>query len=685
MIKMENNKWQPHEDFIEYLLNLPEKFIWVDKLPQVGLTTSLGKVCLRKGLTFAHFAPTNRIIDDTLGKRIMEGKPFGRIGSNEYMCTKSYKNEFFGFHHSGGCTRCLYFYDSTEQGCGYRSVIDNPYPAYGLTYSKFRILTYVDPFAEAFFEGRLSPEKLAKLDEEEIYKLDHSMAYFRWSIKKILFEKSDIILLDEFARLIAFQPPGFFVSDLSNAVREINVRLTYKIKNKVRQGKTEEAEYYKEVSDMLNEFSEGIREVSIDKSKGYGVYKNEHILDLILAGEIGSTSLKALNELRKAAMKTLGLKEGDKDIIKIMQNVMISMTYPELWVINKVKKDTDDIEPYAFSNVIHPFYDVLKPYLENYKGKIIATGMMLPAFETLPWKMVTMPDFNNTEAMHLVVCDTKKLWFRRKEYCTEEECAKFENWSEHKEKTKDLILNMKKKFKNLNVIVFAFNRDVYKELNSWKKEIIEKEPLAEGILIEKSYCFTYYRSELGSGVNLSSYPIKFYLGAADTPQDAYSESELLYGLPQDEMRHMEIADTFMNTLGRGKDPEGKLPSISFGIGARKEDVLDLIPKDKQEHYNIVSAYTEGTIYDACNIFADYWFIHKIRGNKFSLDDLPKIVDIFKAATEKRFTTIRQIQGRWSNKLDKPNADEIRRLCRYLPANNFEFDGRTIRNKGFFKE
>lgn len=223
-------------------------------------------------------------------------------------------------------------------------------------------------------------------------------------------------------------------------------------------------------------------------------------------------------------------------------------------------------------------------------------------------------------------------------------------------------------------------------MESWKKEIIEKEPLAEHILIEKAYCFTYFRSELGSGVNLSNYPIKFYLGAADTPQEAYSESKLLYGLPQAQMRHLEMADTFMNALGRGKDPEGKLPSISFVIGARKQDVLDLIPKDKQDYYNIVSAYTEGTIYDVCNIFADYWFINKIWGKEFSLNDLPKIVDIFRIAMSKPFTTIRQIQSNWSKKPDKPNASEIRRLCRYLPKNNFEFDGRnTIRNKGLFKE
>ncbi len=57
------------------------------------------------------------------------------------------------------------------------------------------------------------------------------------------------------------------------------------------------------------------------------------------------------------------------------------------------------------------------------------------------------------------------------------------------------------------------------------------------------------------------------------------------------------------------------------------------------------------------------------------------VDIFKAAAERPFTTIRQIQSRWCNKPDKPTAEDIRRLCRYLPKNNFEFDGRAIRNKG----
>ncbi len=145
---MENNKWKPHEDFAECeIINSEYKYTWVDKPPQVGLSTSLGRVCLRKRLRLAHFAPTNRIIYDTLGKKIMDGMPFGRIGDNQYMCPKSHKNVFFGFNRSGGCPICSYFFDSSEQGCGYRSIIDNEYPAYGLTYEKFRVLTYINPIA----------------------------------------------------------------------------------------------------------------------------------------------------------------------------------------------------------------------------------------------------------------------------------------------------------------------------------------------------------------------------------------------------------------------------------------------------------------------------------------------------------------------------------------------------------
>ncbi len=32
---MEDNKWKKHEDFIEEMLNLSSRFIWIDKPPQI--------------------------------------------------------------------------------------------------------------------------------------------------------------------------------------------------------------------------------------------------------------------------------------------------------------------------------------------------------------------------------------------------------------------------------------------------------------------------------------------------------------------------------------------------------------------------------------------------------------------------------------------------------------------------
>jgi len=200
---------------------------------------------------------------------------------------------------------------------------------------------------------------------------------------------------------------------------------------------------------MLNNFADAIQKVEMDKKHNdtpYGICENKK-LTLFKAGYLGAESLNTMEELKEKVKKFWGYK--NENLRKIMEKITLSMTYPEMYVYKKECKaiDSEGIEitimkPYAFPAITHPFYDVLKQYLENFNGKVIATGMILPGFETLPWHKVTMPDFNKTESMHLVVCDTKKFWFKRKEFCTADECIKFDDWSKHKEDIKDLILNM---------------------------------------------------------------------------------------------------------------------------------------------------------------------------------------------------------------------------------------------------
>lgn len=63
---MEYYRGRTHKDFVNDLLNSSEKCIWIDMLPQVGFTASIGGVCLRE---LVEFTPTDKILDGILDKK----------------------------------------------------------------------------------------------------------------------------------------------------------------------------------------------------------------------------------------------------------------------------------------------------------------------------------------------------------------------------------------------------------------------------------------------------------------------------------------------------------------------------------------------------------------------------------------------------------------------------------------
>ncbi len=264
-----NNKWQKHEKFIEDLLNLPDKYIWVDKNPQSGFTTSLGKVCVRKGLKFLEIAPYNRIIDDTIAVKVMGGKDYGKIGTNKEMCKNSFPNKFFKrqkIYHIN-CDSCSLI--NTDK-CGFYKVSHNNYPAYGITYSKL----------------------------DNILRFPSRMGNCHNDIIKALFEKTDVILMDEFANLITWLPKGFFIDDLNTVIDLINQR---KDNLNVSPG----------IVEHLNKFIEDIKNVKIDKERygiEYGVYKNEPLKmfgnDDITITAIGIEGERVIKDWAKQTFKT---------------------------------------------------------------------------------------------------------------------------------------------------------------------------------------------------------------------------------------------------------------------------------------------------------------------------------------------------------------------------------------------
>lgn len=203
---MENkdNKWQKHEDWVEKeILNSPEKYIWINKNPQSGFTTSLGKVCVKKGLKFLEVAPYNKIIDDTIANKVMDGKPYGKIASNKDLCKNCFPNPYFKDNNEGkggiyhcGCKGCSLIQTDL---CGYYQVSHNDYPAYGITHSKI----------------------------DNILRHPSRMGNCRVDILKTMFEKTNVILVDEFANMISWLPRGFYVKELGRIVNEINKRMPY--------------------------------------------------------------------------------------------------------------------------------------------------------------------------------------------------------------------------------------------------------------------------------------------------------------------------------------------------------------------------------------------------------------------------------------------------------------------------
>jgi hypothetical protein len=570
--------WEQHENYIEHLLSLPDKYIWVDKLPQTGFTTSLGRVCLRKHLTFVEFAPVNRILIETVGGKIMDKQKeinsgihpayiFGFIGNNELLCPRSCKDELFDMY-TTSCRECDI---RGTDACYYNLVAKTDYPVYGITYDKFRIM-----------ESRKSP-----------------MGFMAKELREKIFN-SNIILLDEFPKYIQYQPAGFFLKDALILKEYVN--------NRRHMLPVEQ-----ELIDDLNTFISGTDRVSQtlhnkdDKqddphSNEFRIYHNDEIVD-------SEGNLPALREVSKLGKSCLDIMEthkkdigriykilGDK-LASILQNIMASMTYREIYVIQLKEKKTGITMPYAFPNISHPFYSVMKPFLEEYKGKVIATGMILPPFDTLDWHKVFFPDFHNTQDKHLIVCDRKNAYYG----------GSAPDWYKDKEKTQSLILQIRQLHRD-KIMVFAFNKDIYSELIEWRDGLVKYGKIKKKD-IEIFLFLTYFRSDYTSGIEMD-YRIKFFIGLPETPEEAYMMSEYLYNLSHDKTRDMEISDTAQNALGRGIDPTGRDICMTFIIGGTKERLLELIPEEKHQYYNIVQVFTEGSVFRTSAFYLMYWIQQK---------------------------------------------------------------------------
>lgn len=634
------NIWKRHEDWVEQnIINSDEKYIWISKNPQSGFTTSLGKVCLKKGLKFLEIAPYNKIIDDTIADKVMDKKPYGKISSNKEMCKSYFQNPYFkdtngdkGIYHCN-CKGCSVIH--TDE-CMYYKVSHTDYSVYGTTYAKLdNILRHHSRMGDCYDD-----------------------------IINTIFDKTNIILLDEFANLISWLPKGFWVNDLIGIVMEINKRIPL-MKDLDKNSN--------EIIEVLNKFVVNIGKTELNQERNgikCGIYVNEPLKffgsEDITITSIGVLGEKVIKNIVNTTFKAFKV-EYDEDTIRCVRDALLCMLENEIFVYEK-EDSNGIIKKYALSNMIHPF-EILKPKLEEYKGKVVATGMVLPPFETLPWKKISMPDFNESEKQHLILCDTKNMWFNRswiREKCVKDGKCTLNDWRREADIVKNFLLQLKNRFKTDGIIVFCFNKDIYEELDKWRNITLNEYPELKDVIMNKEFCLTYYGSEYNSGTTFPQ-RIKIYIGAAQTPLDAFEDAKLLYNLPHDKMRDMDIANRLVNALGRGKDPEGKHPSISIIIGCRMNDTIKENGKitkgltnlmEGTNYYKkkeIITTITEGTIYCICPTIGYWWF--DCQSDIKDIQTLPWFIDGIRIATikysnHKGFITLyTQIYDHWKQKAD----------------------------------
>lgn len=641
--------WALQMKWIEELLKLPFKYIWVDKLPQTGFTTSLGKVCIINNLIFIEFSPTNRILIETVAGKIMNKKEdikkgihpatiFGFIGNNERMCPRSRKDDTFDMYLTSCRTCNLCGTDS----CCYNLVAKTDYPVYGITYPKFRIMV-----SEQAPMGFVADELMEKI------------------------KNSDVILLDEFSRCIAYEPPSFFLKDALILKEYINNR-RFKFQDE------------QQMIDHLNTFITGIERTSKnlhpeenEPNKEFRIYQNDKIVDkkgnlpkLRNVSNLGKECKDIMESHEKDLSRIYEIK--DRKLSRILQSIMESMMYREIYIINKKDKITGVHMPYASPNISHPFYSVIQPFLEAYKGKkVIATGMILPPFDSLPWHKEFFPDFHKTEEKHLIVCDKKNAWYG----------GSAQDWYRDRKKIQNLIMQIRQFYKE-KILVFAFNIKIHEELLNWRNGLVRYGKI-EKKDIEISLLMTYFRSDYNSGIEMD-YRIKFFIGLPETPEDAYIMSDHLYKLPQKKMRDMEISDTTQNALGRGKDPLGRDICMTFIIGGTKQRLLELIPTEKHQHYNIVQVFTEGTVFRTSAFYLMYWIQQKqkvtyklqrggvnngfkgIHDESINIQEMPAFIDILRLIIDRHrkgfaLTRANDIYRNWHGRKIKSSPTEISQI------------------------
>lgn len=602
-------------------------YIFLIKGTRFGATTGLGKFANDRNLKILVVSPTNKILEEFC-KNVLgtDENQFAHFGNTEKMCPKARKNRLFGFHMIGRCETCNM---KGTVHCGYFKITNFPFnnfgiTNYGITYSMLNI----------------------------ILKGSSEMGGCREKILKMMSEV-DIIFFDEFPEGIAVDVPGFYVDKARDIIGKVQYdKITEEILEDLGRKKTKEES--KELLDSLADFIDNVefaaKDLDPEKEKDFVTYENPYVTNVFVASRLGSSCLDTIyKELKTSAEEWFGTKDL-KNLDDQVREIMRTMLYKQVYVT--LKKDKyGNKKLYAFPNMQHPFLETIKPWADKVVekgGKVIATGMFLPEFPTLPFEEIYHPDFNEIEDQHYILFDQRKGWYGG--------LFGYANWKRDEEYITGTIRKLQRD--TGKVLVIAFNKFLYDELTNWANHLINDKQIKEGDIF-----ITYYRSVYTTGVELE-YRTKVLISMPWIPGDSNIEQEIIYGkfgITNEKLNRMSIGSQLMNAMGRGKDALGKERSISFAICGTEDQFWPYIPENKIKYYpNVVSILpSKIKIPD----LIDYYNFYLRQIQQDELKDLPNFISIlyvveYNAKNGRMVTKVRDLQHQILRDL---SADRIREI------------------------
>ncbi len=727
------NCWDDAEKYIRTLIKDMNNRIWIYKFTQTGFTFTTIQECVKQHKTVLVICPTNRILTKTVKK---VAKKFnidaGIIGNNQTMCVSpnKMKNPILATYHAP-CRTCR-FKEKDEMRCNYHKVVSKKFQIYGITYDKLQNI--YDGFASNGFVN----------DE----------------LKNII-ENVDVILLDEFPRLLLKQPLSIDLRDVitlkdllidlkldeeeqsKNIDQDDIIYLKFFNKMRSQNGIIEQTEIQSKEENLIIKLLKHIKNRADELEKldvQHLSFFNEIKIGLMKASRQGISVYiefydkifryveRAYEKLNKDKIETnKDIKELIEGFLHTLKALVQIITYDEISILKIVEYDPNTNKNKSAIKIIpnqaNIYYDYIIPLHKKFKGKIIATGIInidsILLDKTIPWDYRLYEDHCKTESMHIIVADTRKH-SKKYEYLDEKEKDTYINckmlldafdllgknvlfstynmtlWKDYRDKLKQMTNDRN------DIVIYLDIEDNQDEKNEQKLDIIENEDLSKrNIDYIKIWAkrreeddenkddekpiynirITYARSSLMAGGTREYAPIKFFFNTPETPKWAMFALAFQigekkgYSIEQIEnfsqtLREYEIVEAFINSLGRGKDPNGKIPSITLVLRSTIDIIRKYLEKGSKypEHFNLTRVFTNGKMPYVYQLYIWVWFTLKGQNDQgiviprklIDIDELSKLIDIIRIITmrDNKITSIKDIRDYTNYKLDRQTIEHL---------------------------